>query len=705
MIQKDFYINSWPINGQYMDPELRNAMCVLYLVLRALGTVEDDMNIPADTKVPILENFHRHIYDADFHFSCGKKHHKVLMDQFHHVSTALLELKKSYQESIEETTKIMGAGMAKFILKEVETVDDYNEYCHIVSGHPFIEISKQFHASNLMKVAPEYLCNSMGLFLQKIHIIQDFMEDMNEIPKPRVHWPRQIWRKYVDELEDLTCKANSEKALHCLNDMVTDALLHAENCLEYISTFLDPNVFRAMGILLIIGIGTLASCYNNNKFFRGSAKKISFALAAKAIEGSKTMSGVYGVFYDFSSMLRTKISDGDPNATKTLSCVDAIQKVCGSSFSLDHSISNLEIGVEGKGYDQVQEGESPLVLEQVNPYSLVADELSLIGNRLREMVAVEVPKLASAAEYFFELGVEGKRFRPTVLLLMASALHVSTLPESVPDDLNRSPIDVRKRQQCMAEITEMIHVASLLHDDVLDDADTRRGVPSLNVRMGNKLSVLAGDFLLSRACVALSSLKDFEVGTLMATVVEHLVTGEIMQMTSTLQRRYGMDQYMEKTYYKTASLIANSCKAIALLANQSTEVAVLAYNYGRNLGLAFQLIDDILDFTGSLDSLGKASLSDIHLGVVTAPILFAIQEYPQLEEIINRGFDDAANVDLALEYLRKSRGIQRAIELAIEHAGLAASAIDSLPGTDDENVRISRRALVDLTHMVVTRII
>ncbi|KAJ9183067.1 hypothetical protein P3X46_006978 [Hevea brasiliensis] len=319
------------------------------------------------------------------------------------------------------------------------------------------------------------------------------------------------------------------------------------------------------------------------------------------------------------------------------------------------------------------------------------------------MVVAEVPKLASAAEYFFKMGVEGKRFRPTVLLLMATALNVhihEPMPNGVGDTLGA---ELRTRQQCIAEITEMIHVASLLHDDVLDDADTRRGIGSLNFVMGNKVAVLAGDFLLSRACVALASLKNTEVVSLLATVVEHLVTGETMQMTSTSEQRCSMDHYMQKTYYKTASLISNSCKAIALLAGQTTEVAMLAFEYGKNLGLAFQLIDDVLDFTGTSASLGKGSLSDIRHGIVTAPILFAIEEFPQLLAVVQQGFDKPENVDIALEYLGKSRGIQRTRELAAKHASLAAAAIDSLPETDDEEVRRSRRALVDLTQRVITR--
>ncbi|XP_024460375.1 solanesyl diphosphate synthase 3, chloroplastic/mitochondrial isoform X3 [Populus trichocarpa] len=319
------------------------------------------------------------------------------------------------------------------------------------------------------------------------------------------------------------------------------------------------------------------------------------------------------------------------------------------------------------------------------------------------MVIAEVPKLASAAEYFFKMGVQGKRFRPTVLLLMATALNVRILETETGSEGDALTTELRKRQQSIAEITEMIHVASLLHDDVLDDADTRRGIGSLNLVMGNKVAVLAGDFLLSRACVALASLKNTEVVTLLATAVEHLVNGETMQMTSTSEQRCSMEYYMQKTYYKTASLISNSCKAIALLAGQTTEVAMLAFEYGKNLGLAYQLIDDVLDFTGTSASLGKGSLSDIRHGIVTAPILFAMEEFPQLCSVIDRGFDKPENIDAALEYLGKSRGIQRTRELAAKHANLAAAAIDSLPETDDEEVRKSRRALVDLTQRVITR--
>ncbi|KAA3468092.1 squalene synthase-like [Gossypium australe] len=319
---------------QQLDTELRNAVCIFYLVLRALDTVEDDTSVAADVKVPILIDFYRHIYDRDWHFSCGTKEYKVLMDQFHHVSAAFLELEKGYQEAIEDITLRMGAGMAKFICKEVETVDDYDEYCHYVAGLVGLGLSKLFHAYGSEDLAPESLSNSMGLFLQKTNIIRDYLEDINEIPKSRMFWPRQIWGKYVKKLEDLKDEENSVKAVQCLNDMVTNALLHVDDCLKYMSALRDPAIFRFCAIPQIMAIGTLALCYNNIKVFRGVVK-MRRGLTAKVIDRTKSMADVYGAFYDFSCILKAKVGKNDPNAQKTMSRLDSILKTCRDSGVLN----------------------------------------------------------------------------------------------------------------------------------------------------------------------------------------------------------------------------------------------------------------------------------------------------------------------------------------------------------------------------------
>ncbi|KAF3322562.1 squalene synthase-like protein [Carex littledalei] len=158
----------------------------------------------------------------------GTKDYKILMD--------------NYQEAIEEITRWMGAGMAKFIQKEVETVDDYDEYCHYVAGLVGLGLSKLFYVAGLEDLAFDSLSNSMGLFLQmmllpltgqKANILRDYLEDINEIPKSRMFWPREIWSKYANKLEYFKYEENFEKSVQCLNDMVTNALIHVKVSLRF----------------------------------------------------------------------------------------------------------------------------------------------------------------------------------------------------------------------------------------------------------------------------------------------------------------------------------------------------------------------------------------------------------------------------------------------------------------------------------------
>ncbi|KAE8716874.1 Squalene synthase [Hibiscus syriacus] len=325
---------------QQLDTELRNAVCIFYLVLRALDTVEDDTSVATYVKVPILKDFYRHIYNSDWHFSCGTKNYKVLMDQFHHVSTAFLELDKGYQEAIEDITKRMGAGMAKFICKEVETVDDYDEYCHYVAGLVGLGLSKLFHACGAEDLAPDSLSNSMGLFLQKTNIIRDYLEDINEIPKSRMFWPREIWSKYVNKLEDLKYEENSVKAVQCLNDMITNTLIHVDDCMKYMSALRTPSIFRFCAIPQVMAIGTLALCYNNIEVFRGVVK-MRRGLTAKVIDRTNSMADVYGAFYDFSCMLKAKVDHNEPNAQKALGRLDSILKTCRDSGVLNERKSYI----------------------------------------------------------------------------------------------------------------------------------------------------------------------------------------------------------------------------------------------------------------------------------------------------------------------------------------------------------------------------
>lgn len=216
----------------------------------------------------------------------------------------------------------------------METTDDYDEYCHYVAGLVGLGLSKLFHTSGKEDLASDSLSNSMGLFLQKTNIIRDYLEDINEVPKCRMFWPREIWSKYVNKLEDLKYEENSVKAVQCLNDMVTNALSHVEDCLTYMFNLHDPAIFRFCAIPQVMAIGTLAMCYDNIEVFRGVVK-MRRGLTAKVIDRTKTMADVYGAFFDFSCMLKSKVNNNDPNATKTLKRLDAILKTCRDSGTLN----------------------------------------------------------------------------------------------------------------------------------------------------------------------------------------------------------------------------------------------------------------------------------------------------------------------------------------------------------------------------------
>ena len=270
----------------------------------------------------------------------------------------------------------------------------------------------------------------------------------------------------------------------------------------------------------------------------------------------------------------------------------------------------------------------------VNPLKLVAPEMMALTGNIRMLLGSAHPTLAKVAKYYIS-SEGGKHIRPLIVLLVSKALSYNrsscssrtaldlhrtnqdipispaqVLNDDNPDSThcNHSSLqqpslgvgEITPSQRRLAEITEMIHAASLLHDDVIDSSLTRRNNPSCVSMFGNKMSILGGDFLLGRASVALARLRNAEVIELLATVIANLVEGEFMQLKNLQQREGGVasggeeqggaiDYYLRKTYLKTASLISKSCRAAAILGGASAELTDAAYSFGRNLGLAFQV--------------------------------------------------------------------------------------------------------------------
>lgn len=244
----------------------------------------------------------------------------------------------------------------------------------------------------------------------------------------------------------------------------------------------------------------------------------------------------------------------------------------------------------------------------------------------------------------------------------------------------------------------MIHTATLLHDDVIDEADARRGMPSANKLFGDKMAILAGDFLLARSSICLARLRNLAVIELMSTAIEHLVKGEVMQMKPLHEASLSaLEYYCRKNYYKTGSLMSNSCKSVLVLGGHSPEICDLGFAYGKHLGLAFQLIDDVLDFDTSNKS-GKPALADLTSGLATAPVLFAAQDFPELHAVIRRKFSEPGDIDLVLDRVERSHGLKQTKALALTQSNFAQELVSSLAPSP------SRDALQILAQRIIHRV-
>jgi all-trans-nonaprenyl-diphosphate synthase len=314
-------------------------------------------------------------------------------------------------------------------------------------------------------------------------------------------------------------------------------------------------------------------------------------------------------------------------------------------------------------------------------FAPVEADLFVLADNLKELVGARHPILYAAAEHLF--GAGGKRIRPAVVLLVSRA----TMLDS----------DITARHRRLAEITEMIHTASLVHDDVVDESEVRRNVPTVNSLFNNRVAVLAGDFLFGQSAWYLANLGNLEVVKLLSEVIKDMAEGEIQQGLNRFDTSITIETYLEKTYNKTASLIANSAKAAGVLSGVSTDVAANLYRYGRHIGLAFQVIDDILDFTASTEVLGKPAGSDLVSGNLTAPVIYALEEKPYLEVLIEREFAQPEDLEQALALVGESKGIERSRELAAQHAEMAVQSLAQLKPSE------CSKALLDLAEYILSR--
>jgi len=312
--------------------------------------------------------------------------------------------------------------------------------------------------------------------------------------------------------------------------------------------------------------------------------------------------------------------------------------------------------------------------------------------RMLQEVGGRHPMLMAAADQIFRAG--GKRVRPALVLLVATAVEQMESAEGGGQ--------ISDRQRRLAEVTEMIHTASLVHDDVLDECVLRRGKETINSTYGSRVAVLVGDFLFARASWGLANLDNLVVIKLISQVIADFADGEIQQAQSLYDIEVTLDEYLDKSFFKTASLLAASCKSAAVLSGVSEEVSEAMFQYGKHLGLAFQVVDDVIDFTSSTDTLGKEAGQDLASGNITAPTIFALarggDSGERLTELIEAEFMEDGDLEAAMGIVINDGGLEDAQTLAREQGKLAMEALECLPPSD------ARHSLEGLVDYVLTRI-
>ena len=318
---------------QELHPDLLIPVALFYLALRGLDTIEDDMTIALDEKDPLLRDFHNILEEEGWNYTgCGpKEKDRELLVQFHNVTEEFKKVKPAYREIIKDITQKMGNGMADYCnnaehnANGVNTIADYDLYCHYVAGLVGNGLTRLFVESGLANPAlmqrPQ-LQESMGLFLQKTNIIRDIKEDLDD---KRRFWPKEIWSKYVSRFEDLFKPENGTIALNCSSEMVLNSLRHADECLFYLAGLKEQSVFNFAAIPQSMAIATLALVFRNPAIFKKNVKITKGEACRVMMRSTQNLKEVCEVFRVYTRIIHKKNTPRDPNFLKiSIAC----GKVC-----------------------------------------------------------------------------------------------------------------------------------------------------------------------------------------------------------------------------------------------------------------------------------------------------------------------------------------------------------------------------------------
>ncbi len=310
-------------------------------------------------------------------------------------------------------------------------------------------------------------------------------------------------------------------------------------------------------------------------------------------------------------------------------------------------------------------------VKQASPLEILAAQFDAdmrgVNTIIIDRMQSHVPLVGQLAAYLIASG--GKRIRPLMTLAATSILG---------GDMARA--------HNLASCVEFIHTATLLHDDVVDESDERRGKPTANLVFGNQASVLVGDFLFSRSFQMMVDDGSLAVLKILSDASAIIAQGEVLQLTMKNDLSITFDQYIEMINAKTAALFAAACEVGPVIAGSAADVQKAFADYGMNVGIAFQIADDVLDYAADQEKLGKAVGDDFREGKITAPILYALQNASEFEKSFwQRTLGDRVqkddDLDQALTILGSHDAIHKGLGLARAYAAKACTALDILPAS------------------------
>jgi geranylgeranyl pyrophosphate synthase len=305
-------------------------------------------------------------------------------------------------------------------------------------------------------------------------------------------------------------------------------------------------------------------------------------------------------------------------------------------------------------------------------FSSIDADLEVVDRTFQQRATSGLDILNSAAAHV--LSSSGKRIR-TALTLLSGRLIEYRFEKLLP----------------LSVAFEMVHLATLVHDDIVDDASTRRGIPTVNARYGDRVAILLGDYLFAKTAGLIADVEDFRIDRLFSETVASVCEGTIIELLSTHTLDFSIDAYLERISRKTACLMSACCKGGATVGGGTDAQIALLEQYGHNLGMAFQIIDDVLDYSGSENIIGKPAGNDLRQGLITLPLIYALENeqnghLDKVQRVIQKPHEHGSDADEITTWVINGPAIRTSLDLAHHYAARARAVLSEFASSSERHV-------------------